>query len=77
MPSYSELMAKKVKVEPLTPRLVDTKQAGLLVGKTILIEKMEKAKWLSPVVNRHSCKLFAVADVDTCIARLKNGEYPE
>ncbi|MCC7518526.1 MAG: hypothetical protein IT578_05010 [Verrucomicrobiae bacterium] len=64
---YSEL------VKPLGIR---SDEAGAMIGNLSLFERMIRAGWIRPVVNRHSCKLFDVTDVEQCWKRLKAGDYP-
>lgn len=64
---YSEL------VKPLGIR---SDEAGTMIGNTSLFERMIRAGWIKPVVDRHSCRLFDMADVEQCWKRLKAGDYP-
>lgn len=61
----------------LEPENVTFEGATFIVGQEGLFNKMLKAKWVKPVVQRNKCVLFSVNDVRVACARLKNGEYPE
>jgi len=67
---YSELSS----IKPLGVRM---EEAGKLIGNTSLFRSMWKAGWIKPVIERHSCVLFAVADIERCFDRLRAGDFPE
>lgn len=66
---YSDL----VKIEP---KLVDTEIASQIIGKRTLFDRCVKAGWITPAVDKHSCKLFSKEKVDECANRIILGDYP-
>lgn len=60
----------------LKPRNTDAIGAAAIVGKGALFERMVKSGWISPVVDAHSCKLYAIGHVEGCCDLLENGYLP-
>lgn len=67
----SDMLRNTVRVEPM---LVRPDQAALILGSIELLDDLTAAGWLEPVVNRKRLKLFSVADLQGCVARLQAGE---
>jgi hypothetical protein len=67
---YSEV----IQAAPRT--LMRRDQAALRVGANQLFVLMEKFKWIKPCLQRHRMTLFDSREVDRCIDRIANGEYP-
>ena len=67
----SDRLRNTVRVEPM---LVRPDQAALILGSIELLDELTAAGWLEPVVNRKRLKLFSVADLQGCVARLQAGE---
>jgi hypothetical protein len=67
---YSEVSQAAARV------LLRRDQAALRVGAAQLFTLMEKFKWIKPVVHKHRMTLFDSRDVERCIERIANGEYP-
>lgn len=61
----------------LQPRFLRAEDAARYVGCAGLLVRMEKAKWIKAVVQRHKMKLYRRSDLDACADRLENGEFPE
>jgi hypothetical protein len=62
--------------EPAPRKLLRRDQATLRVGAAQLFILMERHKWIKPVLRKHRMTLFDSYDVDRCIERVANGEYP-
>ena len=63
--------------ELIKPLGIHTEEAGAMIGNVALFEKMVRAGWIKPVVNRHSCRLFDIKNVEQCWLRLKGGDFPQ
>ncbi len=66
---FSKLVGKTV-------RLVDLQDAQDYVGGPLLLQLMEKAEWIKPVVRRGQMVRFDVKHLDQCCDRLEK-EFPE
>jgi len=51
-------------------------EAAAAVGSIQLLDDMEGAGWLTPVVNRHKLKIFDRGDIQRAWARILAGEQP-
>lgn len=60
----------------LKPRNVNQDGAGIIVGQTTLFLRMVKAGWISPVVDKYNCKLYAEGHVQGCCDLLEHGFLP-
>ena len=69
-------MAKRFSELGLKPRNVDEQAAGLIVGKIALFRRMVDCKWIVPIVEKHSCVLYAEHQVQACCDLLEQGYYP-
>lgn len=59
-----------------TARLLNEHDAGQYVGVPALLNRMLKAGWIKPVVDRRKMRLFDVRQLDACCDRLALGEFP-
>ena len=51
-------------------------EAAFLLGSIQLVDELIRARWLTPVVNRHKLQLFDRGQISRVWARLLNGEQP-
>jgi hypothetical protein len=51
-------------------------EAAEAVGSRQLLDDMERANWLKPVVNRHKLVIFDRGDIQRAWARILAGELP-
>jgi hypothetical protein len=60
----------------ITPRLCDADGAGVIMKKKALFVKCVEAHWIEPVINKHSCTLYAVHQVHACVDLIERGYLP-
>lgn len=60
----------------VVPRLCDEDGAGVIVKKLALFRRMVEHKWIAPITDKHSCRLFAVHQVHACVDLLEHGCSP-
>lgn len=60
----------------VVPRLCDETGASEIVKKIALFRRLVEHKWITPVVGKHACTLFAVHQVHACVDLIENGFYP-
>lgn len=60
----------------IVPRLCDEEGAAVILKKLALFRRLVEKKWITPAVDKHSCKLFAVHQVHACVDLLEAGFYP-
>jgi len=63
--------------ELIKPLGIDTEQAGFMFGRKSLFEKVVNLGWIKPVVDRHSCKLYDIREVEACWERLRAEGLPD
>jgi len=51
-------------------------EAAAAVGSVQLLDDMQRANWITPVVNRHKLVLFDRGDIQRAWARILAGEIP-
>jgi hypothetical protein len=60
----------------VTPQGLRPPQAAAYIGCAKLLEEMDKAGWISPVIKRHKLTLYSRAHLDAAFERLLTGEIP-
>ena len=60
----------------IQPRWLRAEDAGRYVRLPGLLTRFVKAAWLRPVVRQKKMTLFRRADVDQCLDRVEQGEFP-
>lgn len=57
--------------------VTDEKGAGVFFRIPALFDKMRKAGWIRPVVDKPKMVLFRLSHCERCLDRLERGEFPE
>ena len=70
------LMQARARATVAAPRLMRREAARLYCGAATVFNDMESAKWIKPVVAGNRMTLFDQRQIDACIDRLADGEYP-
>ncbi len=60
----------------IVPRLCDENGAAEIVAKIALFRRMVEHHWISPAIDKHACKLYAVHQVHACVDLIEAGYIP-
>lgn len=60
----------------IVPRLCDEDGAAVILKKKALFVRMVEHKWIAPVIDKHSCRLFALHQVHACCDLIERGFLP-
>lgn len=73
---WEDLRVEAERARAVAPRLMRRDSARSYLGAAQLFDLMEERSWIAPIVAGNRMTLFDQRDLDTCIDRLRAGEFP-